>query len=72
MSLLNALGGSPLLFLIGWTVVSAFTLGAAASALVLLCRSVAPRLTAAGQHRLLLALYTPIPTEGQYELIGPH
>ena len=29
MSLLNVLGGSPLLSLIGWTVVSAFTLGAA-------------------------------------------
>jgi len=57
MSVLNALGGSPLLSLIGWTVVSAFTLGAAAAALVLLCRGVAPRLTAAWQHRLFLALY---------------
>jgi beta-lactamase regulating signal transducer with metallopeptidase domain len=57
MSLLDALGGSPLLSLIGWTVVSAFTLGAAAAALVLLCRSIAPRLTAAWQHRLVLALY---------------
>ena len=57
MSLLNAVGGSPLLSLVGWTVVSAFTLGAAAAALVLLCRSVAPRLTAAWQHRLVLALY---------------
>jgi len=57
MSLLNVLGGSPLLSLIGWTVVSAFTLGAAAAALVLLCRGVAPRLTAAWQHRLVLVLY---------------
>ncbi len=57
MSLLNALGASPMLSLIGWTVVSAFTLGAAAAALVLLCRSVAPRLTAAWQHRVVLALY---------------
>jgi beta-lactamase regulating signal transducer with metallopeptidase domain len=57
MSLLNALGTSPLLSLIGWTVVSAFTLGAAAAALVLLCRGIAPRLTAAWQHRLVLALY---------------
>lgn len=57
MSLLNALGGSPLLSLIGWTIVSTFSLGAAAAALVLLCRSVAPRVTAAWQHRLLLALY---------------
>jgi beta-lactamase regulating signal transducer with metallopeptidase domain len=58
MSLLNALGASPLLSLIGWTVVSAFTLGAAAAALFLLCRSLAPRLTAAWQHRLVLVFYT--------------
>ena len=57
MSLLTALGASPLLSLIGWTVVAAFTLGAAAAALVLLGRSTAPRLTAAWQHRLVLVLY---------------
>jgi beta-lactamase regulating signal transducer with metallopeptidase domain len=57
MNPLDALANSPLLSLLGWTVLSALTLGAAAAATILLVRSVAPQITSRWQHRLVLSLY---------------
>lgn len=54
---LDALGTSPLLSLIGWTTVSAFTGGAAAAALVILVKAIAPRIAPKWGHRLVLSLY---------------
>jgi hypothetical protein len=56
MSLLVALASSPLLTLLGWIGLSAFTLGAAAAATVLLVRAAAPRHATTRQHGLELIL----------------
>lgn len=53
----DALSASPLLSLIGWTAIAAFALGAAAAALALIARAVAPRLAPTWTHRLVLLLY---------------
>src|SRR5215467_9134374 len=57
MSLPDAVAYSPLLSLLGWTALAAFTLGAAGAAGVVLVRAGAPRMTSRWQHRLVLLVY---------------